>query len=89
MCYVTMSGNTNVDVYLYKFDKFDEAKDFLQWLWEDKLNDAIANDEDIDQDFTYHEDIYAQLHLKNGDNLSFSLYRETDTIPEEFYKRGK
>lgn len=70
---VIMIHTFDADVPVTLFDKYDKAKAYLHWLWEDYYNTEIAEGSDLNEDQCFYEDEYARVTWANNDETDFIL----------------
>ena len=57
------------ETYVYLFDDYKKACDYLEVMWQHCYNEELAIDENnINEDGTYHEEDYAQIKWGDEDN---------------------
>ena len=65
--------NFDPEIEVVEFTDFREATAYLHWVWETCYNEAIANDEDLAEEWCYHESDYARVEWRGGDIMKFEL----------------
>lgn len=70
---VVANHSYDVQTHVVLFEDHDKAKAYLHWLWEEFYNTCLANDDDVNEEFTYHEEEYAKVEWDNGDVAEFIL----------------
>ncbi len=84
---VFIKSNFDPEITAYKVNNREEGERFLQKNWEDQYNAALAdmivpdtNEEggyyvasNFDDEYTYHEDDYASIRFKDGDQIEWFL----------------
>ena len=55
------------------FENYDEAIDYLQWLWEDYYNDEIVAQSRMNESECWHEENEAKLTWADGNTLHITL----------------
>lgn len=53
---------------VYLFDDYKKACDYLEAMWQHCYNCELADESNIDEDGTYHEENYAQIKWGDEDN---------------------
>lgn len=70
----------------YEFDNLETAKCFLQWSWEDWYNSDET--EDINEERSYHEEMYAVLKHYCGWKVEW-FCTGTNKIPDKFFNAAE
>lgn len=82
---VVKSYSFDPETKAYDFDDYKKAKAFLHWWWEDDLNTELAeNTNDVDEEFTIHEEDFARIEYIGGEYIQFVLVKLENSLPEEF-----
>lgn len=70
---VVVCHNFDADTPVYLFDTYEKAVEYLQDFWQEYYNEEIANESEIDESLTFHEDEYAQVTWMDGCYTEFIL----------------
>lgn len=71
---VVVYHNFNLDMPVYLFDTYENAKEYLHDIWQDYYNQELAEHPGlIDENLTFHEDDYAKVGWIDGCYTEFIL----------------
>ena len=86
---VVKTHNFDPETEATEFNDYRKATAYLHWMWETYLNEEIANDSDLDEEWCYHEETYGRIRWKDGDYTEFNLievYEPREAFPVNWEK---
>lgn len=84
MYYIIMSHNFDAQTCIYEFEKYDKAKAFLHWDWENYYNTELSEGSYLNRGACYHEDEYARVEWEDGCQTEWNLVEGLDKPSPEF-----
>lgn len=71
---VVMKHTFDAEVVVYDCgENYEKAKEKLNELWEEYINEEYANSSELTEEECYHEDEYARVTWSDGDYTDFTL----------------